>query len=186
MPALLSPCSAEGSQTTPGIWVIRVCPGQRGHVGWLCRTWLPVWEAPGHTMPHCSSGRAGPGRRCQLFWVPGEDLDLLAVSIFLRGKVSGSSLGGKSAPSARIPKASRLPFQRREGQVCVAPGRGPLECSALSHWSLHCSQWPPTTDPRESRNPRLSAPGLGAVPQHRQPGNETHGTPNSAFCPGIK
>ena len=64
-------------------------------VGSLLRAQLPVWEAPGAQCPivpqlgGASSGHGGPGRRCQLFWVPGEGLDLLAASVFS----GGSSVG---------------------------------------------------------------------------------------------
>lgn len=48
------PAPAGGRQATPGIWVARVGPGRRGHRGTALQARLPVWEARGRTMPHCS------------------------------------------------------------------------------------------------------------------------------------
>lgn len=200
---VFSPCSAEGSQTAPGIWVARVGPGQWGHDRWPAgpgflsgrprATQCPIVPQP---LQEASSGREGPGRRCQLFWVTGEDLDLLAVSFFLRRKVNGPSLGSKSVPLARIPKTFRLPLWRRERPVSPhqAGAHGATVFSALGRWARHCSHERlsplgslcdfrgPNRRPLRIQNPRLTAPGLGVAAQHTEPGNGARDIPHSALC----
>lgn len=155
-------------------------------------TQCPIVPQP---LPEASSGRGGPGRRCQLFWVTGEDLDLLAASFFLRRKVNGPSLGSTSVPLARIPETSRLPLWRRERPVSLRQAGAPRAAafSAPGRWAHHCSHerlpplgslcnfGGPNCRPLRIQNPRLTAPGLGVAPQHTEPGNGAHGTPHSAL-----
>lgn len=128
------PAPAGGSQATPGIWVTRVGPGAAGSPsdgsagpGFLSgrprAAQCPIVPRP---LQGASSGRGGPGRRCQLFRGPGEGLDLLAVSIFLRRKVSGPGRGGKSVPLAPFPTAFPTSSPKEGGgPASVPPAWGP-------------------------------------------------------------
>lgn len=132
LPSLFSPCSSW--------WK----PGHTWHLGHTCgpraagslsdgsagpgflsgrprAAQCPIVPRP---LQGASSGRGGPGRKCQLFRVPGESLDLLAVSIFLRRKVSGPRPGGKSVPLARFPTASLTSSLEKGGawRPCSQPG----------------------------------------------------------------
>ena len=121
LPSLSSPCSSW--------WKA----GHTWHLGHTCRPRAAGSPSDGSagpgflsgrpwpTMPHCSrslqgacSGRGGPGRKCVILG-PGEGLDVLAVSIFLRRKVSGPGLGGKSVLLALFPTASPASSVKRGG-----------------------------------------------------------------------
>lgn len=104
LPASPSPAPAEGSQATPGIWVHVWAQGSGATADGSAGPGFLSGRPQAHKAPlspacgEASSGRGGRGRRCQLFWVPGEGLDSPAVSIFLRRKVSGPSLWGARQP----------------------------------------------------------------------------------------
>lgn len=198
LPPVFSPCSAEGSQTTPGIWVARVGPGQRGHDRWLCRTRLPVWEAPGHTMPHCSPATSRSFLRT---WRPRPEVPAILGDGrrpgFARRKLFSQEEGQWAQPGKYIsPIGSNsrdFPTSSLEkGEASVAAPRA-AAFSAPGRWAHHCSHerlpplgslcnfGGPNCRPLRIQNPRLTAPGLGVAPQHTEPGNGAHGTPHSAL-----
>lgn len=121
---LPSPCSIQLKEARPHLALGRTCqPRVAGSLsdgsegpsflsGRPRAAQCPIVPRP---LQGASSGRGGPGRRCQLFWVPGEGLDLLAVSFFLRRKVSGPSLGGKSVPLALFPTVSPTSSLKKGG-----------------------------------------------------------------------
>lgn len=131
LPSLFSPCS---SWWKPGhTWHLGHTCGPRAVGSLLDGSAGPSFLSGRPRAAQCpivprplrgaSSGRGGPGRKCQLFRVPGEGLDLLAVSIFLRTKVSGPRTGGKSVPLARVSTASTTSsLEGGAWRPCSQPG----------------------------------------------------------------
>ena len=117
---------AEGRQATPGLWT----PVRASGCGVAAAGPASCLGGPGCTMPHCSAalrsflGTWRPGRRCQLFWVPGEGLDLLAASVFSGGRSVGRAWGVHQSPgpvSHSVPDF--LPGEGRAGgRVTATPG----------------------------------------------------------------
>lgn len=156
-------------------------------------TQCPIVPQPLEELPQDAEARAGGA---SYFGCRGKTWVCLWEH-FSQGKGQWAQPGGHISPISSNSQGLSTSFLKTGGARCLQHQAAPRQAtalSALSRWVLHCpckhlsplgklcSLGAPTMGSQEYGIPRWGALGLGAVPQHRKPGNGVHGTPNSAPC----